>query len=782
MNCKDRLAHLGFSIIRKGTSYICWGVLMLIISVNPEIRGGSAEAQQGADTIEQIAVQGNQRIEPATVRTYLSVREGDFFEPVDIDRSLKNLFATGLFADVSIARQGNILIVRVVENPIINRISIEGNKSLEDDELFPEMQLRPRVVYTRTKVQQDVQRILDLYRRSGRFAVTVDPNAIELPQNRIDLVFEINEGDQTYVRKINFIGNKEYSDGELRDEVLTTEERWWRFLTSNDTYDPDRMTFDRELLRRFYLSNGYADFEVVSAVAELAPDRESFYITFTLREGPRYRFDNVAVDVAIPDFSPDLLTDSIIPKKGSWYNADEIEETINNITDAVGAYGYAFMDIRPRIFTKAENKTINVIFDVQEGPRVFVERVSIKGNVRTLDDVIRREFLLVEGDAFNTAKLRRSRERLQNLGFFAEVEVDNEPSEVFPDRTIVNVEVEEQSTGELQFGIGFSSGYGALFDVGIRERNLLGKGQDLRLNFSIAEQRTQIDLSFTEPYFLKRRLGAGVDLFATRQDFQREASFDSATFGGSLRLGFNYNEYIFQRVSYLLSATKLEGISRFASQFVREQQGTSITSQISQTFAIDRRDNVIDPTGGYFLSLSSDLAGLGGTEKFIRANFGAGYYKELWDGWVLSTTANFGYIVGLGEDIKIYQRYQLGGNNLRGFRDYGASPRDGLTGDALGGDWIGVGEVEIEIPIGVPDEIGIQPKLFTDFGTVGSPADIDRGRRNTILQSQKIRWSAGVGIEWESPVGPINIDWAHVISKADFDITESFRVNFGQRF
>lgn len=732
-------------------------------------------------TIAQIAVQGNQRIEPATIRTYTAVREGDPFDPVMIDQSLKNLFATGLFADVSIGRQGDILIIRVVENPIINRITLEGNDRLEDDEIEPEIQLRPRVVYTRAKVQQDVERILDLYRRSGRFAVTVEPKVIELPQNRVDLVFEVNESDPTYVRKITFLGNERYSDGDLRDVVLTREERWWRFLTSNDTYDPDRMAFDQELLRRFYLSEGYADFEVVSAVAELSPNRKSFYMTFTLDEGPRYRFGDMTVDVTIPNLDPAVLEAAIVPKRGDWYNAEEIESTIDVFTDVVGALGYAFVDVRPRVALNEEVRTIDIIFDVQEGPRVFVERIDIKGNVRTLDKVIRREFRLVEGDAFNTARLRRSRERLQNLGYFKEVEVDNEPSEVYPDRTVVTATVEEQSTGELQFGIGFSSASGALFDVGIRERNLLGKGQDLRFNFSLAQQQTQIDLGFTEPYFLNRRLAAGVDLFATETDFLDEAGFISQSLGGSLRLGYNYNEYVFQRVSYLLSWTKLEGINQFASQFVQEQQGTTTTSQVSQTFAIDRRNNVIDPTDGYFFSFSNDLAGLGGTEKFLRSSVAVGLYEDFFDGWIFSVTGNAGYIVGIGEDIKIFQRYQLGGNNLRGFDDFGASPRDATTGDALGGDWIATARAEIKIPLGLPEEIGITPKVFSDWGSVGSPSDLG-DRSFDILQSQRVRGSVGVGIEWESPVGPINIDWAHVLRKADFDVTESFRVNFGQRF
>jgi len=739
-----------------------------------------------ADTIEQLAVQGNQRIEAATIRSYITVREGDAFDAARIDRSIKNLFATGLFADVAIGRQGNMLVIRIVENPIINRISLEGNKKIEDDKITPEIQLRPRVVYTRTKVQQDVEKILELYRRKGRFGVRVEPKVIELPQNRVDLVFEITEGKPTYVRKINFVGNKEFSDGDLRDVVLTREERWWRFLTSNDTYDPERMNFDRELLRRYYLQNGYADFEVVSAVAELAPNRESFFMTFTVKEGERYRLGKIDVDVKIEGYPKNNLTPVVLTRERDWYNAKEIDDTINAITDAVGNAGYAFIDVNPRVRRIPESRSIDITYEVAEGPRVFVERVEIKGNARTLDRVIRREILLAEGDAFNSAKIRRSKERLENLGYFKEdkVKVESTPSELSPDRTVITAEVEEQSTGELQFGVGFSSASGALFDIGVRERNLLGRGQDLRVNLQLAQQQSQIDLSFTEPYFMDRRVVAGGDLFATRLDYEDEAGFTQQSIGGALRFGFNYNEYMFQRFNYGLTFTKLTGISTFASQYVREQSGTAVTSQISQTIALDRRNNAIDPSRGFYISLTTDLAGLGGTEKYVRGGLGAGWYAEPFDGWILGLTSELGYIVGLGDDIKVYQRYQLGGTNLRGFDDFGASPRDGTTGDALGGDWIAVFTGELKVPLGLPKEIGITPKLFSDWAAIGPPKDLkNRTPRPNILDSQQFRGSAGIGVEWESPVGPINIDWSpFVFNRQPFDDRQRFRVNFGQRF
>ena len=463
-------------------------------------------ADGASDTIETLAVQGNQRIEPGTIRTYLAIREGDPFDPVRIDRSLKNLFATGLFADVEIQRQGNNLLVRVVENPIVNRIQLEGNSKIKDDAITPEIQLRARVVYTRTKVQQDVEKILELYRRKGRFAARVEPKVIELPQNRVDIAFEVTEGPPTYVRTINFVGNEAYDDGELRAVIATREERWWRIFSSNDTYDPDRMNYDRELLRKFYLQNGYADFEVISAVAELAPNRENFYMTFTVKEGPRYKVAKVELNVNIKDVPQGeaaVARSFPRPATGSTPSSSTTPSTPSPTPPARKATPSSTSS-RTSPLTMPTTHTISETFHVKEGPRVFVERIDITGNNVTIDKVLRREMILAEGDAFNTAKVRRSKERLQNLGFFKEetgVTIDNARSETYPDRTVVKVKVEEDNTGELQFGVGYSSASGALFDVGISQRNLLGSGDSASADVSIAQQQDQLSLSLHRALF-----------------------------------------------------------------------------------------------------------------------------------------------------------------------------------------------------------------------------------------------------------------------------------------
>ncbi|MEO5374062.1 MAG: outer membrane protein assembly factor BamA [Alphaproteobacteria bacterium] len=737
-----------------------------------------ATAQDG-ETVKEVVIEGNKRIEPETVRTYMLIQEGDRFDPERVDRSLKSLFATGLFADVTLRRDGNRLLVKVVENPIINRIAFEGNKRIKEDALSQEIQLKPRVVYTRTKVQSDVQRIIDLYRRRGRFAATVEPKVIEREQNRVDLVFEINEGPSTYVRRVNFVGNKRYSEATLAEVIATREERWYRFFSSADTYDPDRLTFDRELLRRFYLKHGYADFRVASAVAELTPDKEGFYITFSIEEGERYRFGNISVEAALPDFKGQDLSKEITAEKDAWYNADEVEKSVQNLTERAGQLGYAFVDVRPRVNRDRQKHTVDIVFDIQEGPRVYVERIDITGNVRTLDKVIRREFRLVEGDAFNAAKLRRSRQRVEDLDFFDKAEISNVPSETAPDRTVVKIHVEEKSTGELSFGVGWSTTGGAMFEIGLRERNLLGRGQDLKTALSVGQRRNQLDFSFTEPYLFDRELAAGVDAFAIERNLQKESSYSVKTVGGAVRAGFSYVEPLRHSFNYTLKTDTVSNVKDGASTYIREQAGKATVSSVGHALIYDRRDSRVNPSEGHVVRLGNEYAGLGGTEEFVRSSIGGAYYYPVADQWVLKVSADGGHIVGLGKKVRINERYFLGGDNLRGFAAAGVGARDKESRDSLGGNWLASGSVEMSFPLGLPRELGMSGKLFSDFGTLGNPDKIDSTKVET---SQKVRVSLGTGITWKSPMGPLSIDLALPLASEAFDQKEFFRFNFGTRF
>ncbi|WP_193370572.1 outer membrane protein assembly factor BamA [Pelagibius marinus] len=740
---------------------------------------GFAQSILSGGRIEAIRIEGTQRIEAATVRSYMRVNPGDPFDPVRLDDSLKNLFSTGLFADVRLEREGNTLIVVVSENPIVNRIAFEGNQRIDDDTLAQEIELRPRVVFTRTKVQSDTDRILEIYRRSGRFAATVEPKVIQLEQNRVDLAFEIDEGPLTSIRAINFIGNREFSDSTLRDEVTTSEESFWNFFSTSDTYDPDRLTFDRELLRRFYLNEGYADFRVVSVIAELTPDQQDFIITFTVEEGPRYRFGRIGLETGLRNLDPETLRSEVTTEEGDWYDAGEVDKTIEVLTDAVGDLGYAFVDIRPRVQRDRENLTIDILYDIQEGPKVFVERIDIEGNSRTLDRVIRREFRLVEGDAFNTSKLRRSRQRVQNLGFFKTVTVENEPGSA-PDRTVVKVAVEEQSTGDVTFGAGFSSSDGPIGNIGIRERNLLGRGQDLRLGFTLAGEATELDFSFTEPYFLDRNLAAGIDLYRTTDDRTDESGYEEERLGGSVRAGFNITDEIRDVVRYTLENRDITDVDNSASLLVRSERGATLRSGISNELTYDTRDSRFDPREGVISSLRTEFFGLGGDASFVRASATAGYYYTVFEDYTLSVRGTGGTIVGVGEDTRISDRFFKGGGSPRGFEYGGIGPRDGRTNDALGGKNFYTGTVEASFPLNLPFDLDIRGRVFTD---VGAAWDIDDNSIPVNLQdSSDPRVTVGTGISWNSPFGPVVVDLGIAVIKEDFDETELLSFSFGTQF
>ena len=686
-----------------------------------------AEAQQG-EAIRTVIVEGNQRIDDRTVQSYLLVEPGDAFDADRSELSLITLFATGLFADASFEKAGPDLIVRVVENPIINRVLFEGNSNLDDDKLREEVQAAPRGIFTAARVQADVQRILELYRQSGRFSATVEPEYKPLEQNRVDLVFVITEGPVTGVRAINFIGNEEFSDRRLRSEVVTKQSRWWRFFSSNDNYDPGRLDFDRELLRQFYQNRGYYDFRVISAVADLTPDREDFYITYTIEEGEQYTFGEVKVETELDKLNEDLLLRIVPFRDGDLFRGDAIEDTIDSLTFAAGIAGYAFVDITPRLEADPETNKVNVTFAIDEGPRVYVERINIIGNTRTLDRVVRRELRVVEGDAFNRVLLDRSRNRVRALGFFKEVEITERQGSK-PDRTIVDLTVEEQPTGELAFSAGFSSVDAFLIDLSVSERNLRGRGQTAVARISASDRQQLIDVRFREPRFLDRNLSAGIDLFSTRSDFLDVSNFETQTIGGGVSFGFPLTENTGLGLRYRLQSDEInvrdlpiiitddgnivsssiqiagentpddfsddefrsvEQSDVQAGQILVDQcdpryvqrntlcrsERTDLASIIGYSFNWDRRNDPIAPTGGFDMSFSQDFAGIGGDVTYLRTEASAATYRGIFKGGRASVRISGGCIDPLGDDEggRINNRFFRGGSTFRGFDVAGIGP------------------------------------------------------------------------------------------------------------
>ena len=641
-----------------------------------------AVAQEAPPTvIRTIQVQGNQRIEANTVASYLLFAPGDPYSETRLDTSVKTLYATGLFADVSIdPRDGNVL-VSVIENPIINRVILEGNKSLKTDKITDEISAEPRAIFTRANVQEDVTRIIELYRQSGRFAATVEPKVVQQPQNRVDLIFEITEGPVTGVKRINVIGNAEFPDRRLRKEIVTAESSWYKFFSSNDNYDPGRLQYDQEQLRTFYTNRGFADFRVVSAVAELTPDQEDFYITFTVDEGDEYRWGDISVETELDTLNKDFLERLVPFQKGEIYNASRVEDAIDSLNFAAGIGGYAFVDIQPQIERNRDTKTVDMVFNVIEGQRTYIERIDIVGNTTTLDSVIRREMELVEGDAFNRILLERSRSRVRSLRFFENVEV-TETQGSSPDRAVVEVAVTEQPTGELSFSAGFSSADAFLVDLSITQRNLRGRGQLMSFVIRASSNRREVDLRFTEPRFLGRNLAASVNIFDVVIDLVDEAGFRQQRTGGQLSLAFPLTENTRFSGRYTIRKEDIEFASQDQCATIEDQPTTAATistlslcdqlggrlsSILGYSFTWDRRNDPITPTGGFDMQLSQDIAGIGGDVKYLRTDARANYYKGLYKDVIASATLAGGYIRGWGDDtVAVNDRYFKGNFEFRG--------------------------------------------------------------------------------------------------------------------
>jgi outer membrane protein insertion porin family len=726
--------------------------------------------QPEAQVIRSIAVSGNQRLEPETVVSYMKLRTGESYTRERLDEALRDLYATELFADVQIlgGDTGN-LVIQVRENPVINRIVLEGNKRIKDDKINPEIRLAPRQIFTRSKARADVARIIELYRRQGRFAAAVEPKIVQLEQNRVDVVFEVNEGPRSKIRQINILGNEKFSDGELRGEMVTKRTSLLSFLGSGAVYDPDRLAFDQQKLRQFYLTQGYADFRVVSAVAELTSDRQDFIITYVVEEGERYKFGDVKVESGIRDFRSEDLSRLLPMKAGDWYNAKQIEDTVTSLNESAGLFGYAFADVQPDFQRNKETLTMDVTFQVAESPRVYVERIDINGNTVTRDKVVRREFRVAEGDPFNSIAVKRSRDRIQSLGFFQEDLEVTQTQGSAPDRVVLGVDVEEKSTGELQFSAGFSSLERFLVNVSVRQRNFMGKGQELRASVNYSSYSKSVELGFTEPYLFDRNIALGGDLY--RRDFasfgfvtggDRQTTYKQVSTGLQLRTGVPITEFLSLGGRYGLSQDKVtladqyftdpDGVGPLprvcdpaqAGRYLCEAIGSRITSSIGYSLAFDNTDNRLRPTRGNRFVLNQDFAGLGGSVRYLRTRANVSKYIRPTGSFVLALSAEGGYIHSFedartptSDPVRIIDRFFLGEPQIRGFDIRGVGPRVQrfsftgneapdfndrktlLADDALGGRFIYNARAEIDLPLGSGlRELGLRPSVFVDAGAV----------------------------------------------------------------
>ncbi|HYI42959.1 MAG TPA: outer membrane protein assembly factor BamA [Sphingomicrobium sp.] len=734
----------------------------------PAQPAAEAPAAPAAVMVRSISVRGNQRLEPATIISYSGLAPGRTYTAAELDQALKDLYATELFADVVItgAETGAIRI-NVRESPVINRIVLEGNRRLKNDKILPEIRLAPRQIFTRSKVRSDVERIIELYKREGRFAARVEPKIVQLDQNRVDLVFEIYEGDKSKIRSINIIGNQAFSDGRLRKEMYSRQAGGLLgFLKSNDSYDPDRLAADQQKLRAFYLTEGYADIRVVSALAELTPDRRDFVITYVIEEGPRYRVGTVDAESALRDLPPDRVKQIAQLKPGEWFNAKAVEDAVTTVSEVAGALGYAFAEINPAYERIADKRLMNISIRVGDTPRVYVERIDVNGNTVTRDKVVRREFRVNEGDAFNAIKVKRSQDRIQSLGYFQENLEIKQSEGSARDRIILSTDIEEKATGQLQLSGGYSSYEKFLLSLSVQQTNFRGMGQTLGAGIDWSRYSRSVQLSFADPYFLDKQVLFGGQIY--RRDYnsfnfingERNRTYGQVSTGGGLRLGFPLNEYsnLGLRYSLVLDDITLNENTYFsdpdgdgplpavcdplrAGSYLCDELGSRVTSMVGYSLVYDDT-NGIRATRGQRASLSQDFAGLGGEVRYVRSRANASKYWGFGSGWILSAQTEGGYIHPLGkarseniDPVRITDRFFGPSPTLRGFDIRGIGPRiqrtpydstgqlaDDATGrvsDALGGRAYYLGRVELEVPVSASiRSLGFRPSAFIEAGSV----------------------------------------------------------------
>lgn len=754
-----------------------------------------------AAVVNRVEVRGNQRVDADTVRNYITIKPGKSFSNTDIDDAVKALFGSGLFSDVRINQVGSTLVVQVSEYQVVNQVLFQGNKKLKDAQLTGAVQLKPRGAFSQAALDADAATIKEAYKRVGRDDVTVGTKVMDLGENRVNVVFEINEGGRTKIAAVNFVGNSAFGDRRLSDVISTKRSSFLSFMLRDDIYDEDRLRADEEALRRFYFNRGYADFQVVSAFGELDEATNQYTITITVDEGQRYTFGDVSVESTIPEIDGAQLQSLVETRKGDVYNAKNVEDSIIGITENVAGKGYAFAKVTPRGDRNFETRTINVVYTVDQGAKAYVERIEIRGNERTRDFVIRREFDVSEGDAFNQVLIQRAKKRLEALNFFEKVEISTAPGSQ-PDQVVLVVDLVEKSTGEFSIGAGYSTGgdnAGPSIEGSITERNFLGRGQFIKFSAGGGKNSRDYSFSFTEPYFLGRRIAAGFDIYRQTRKYDH---YDSDITGGTIRFGLPITDNVSTQVAYNLSQEEynlsddcvdvngaydpsrcnvsvaiLDGIA----------DSPWIKSSVSGTLVYNTIDDMKSPHAGIYANFTTEVAGLGGDAKFVKVSGRGTYYQTLSEEMdiVALLSAGGGHVQGFGDDgLRVFDQFKSNDRMIRGFEYNGIGPVDTSTGEHLGGTtyFNATAEAQFPIPV-VPESFGLRGAVFADAATLyGSKIETTPPVNFGTSTDMQWRASVGIGLLWASPFGPLRIDYAMPIAKQDTDNTQEFNFGISTRF
>ncbi|AWM24749.1 outer membrane protein assembly factor BamA [Sinorhizobium fredii] len=740
-----------------------------------------------AAVISRVEVRGATRVSPETVRANITIVPGKSFSNADIDASVKRLYATGYFSDVSISVSGGTLVVNVSENQLVNQVVFNGNRKIKDDKLQGVVRTQPLGPFSEATVETDIQAIKDAYAAIGRSDVTVTTQVVPIAEGRVNLAFVINEGERTKITQINFVGNEAYSDGRLQSVIATKESGIFSFLTRKDVYNPDKLRADEELLRQFYYNRGYADFNIISSEATLNEATNEYTVTITVEEGPRYDFGAINVESTVEGVNAEELKGLVQSREGSVYKAKDIQDTMSEISKRVASAGYPFARVTPRGNRDLANHTIAVDYLVDQGERAYVERIEIRGNTRTRDYVIRREFDVGEGDAFNQEMIARAKRRLEALGYFSSVNITTAPGSA-ADRVVVVVDVQDQSTGSFGIGAGYAAGSGGgfLVEASIEEKNFLGRGQYIRLAAGKGEDSQTYNVSFTEPYFLGYRLAAGFDLFKNEHDFDDD-HYSYNDQGFSLRVTAPITENLSTTLRY--NYTELEYFGDkddLSSPYDRVIDGSPWTrSSVSQSVTYNTLDDAQLPHEGILASVTQEFAGLGGTSDFYKLTGKAKWYYTVNDeaDIIASLAGSAGHLFKTSGSMEVFDQFQLGSNDIRGFERNGIGPRVN-NGDALGGTTYFTASAEASFPLpGIPRDSGFRGAFFVDAGTLyGNDVALTGAGEFAEGTDASLRASVGVSLIWASPFGPLRVDYAVPVAKEDFDEIQNFKFGINSSF
>lgn len=730
------------------------------------------------DIIESIRVEGAKRIEAETVKSHVSVIPGRVPDADALRNSIKALYDTGFFKDVAMNQQGSVLVVQVVENPTVSKVSFEGNNAYGTEELEKIVHIKPQSIFNRGATERDLSALRQVFRVKGFFLAKIDMVATPLDQNLVDVVFHIEEGEKSRVQQVRIIGNKELSEKQLTKKMLIQPSGLLSWFTEDDAYDRDKLMFDQSQLRNVYLDEGFARVQVESSVAEMTPDRRAFIVTHAVQEGARYRFGPIDVKGDFDELPKETLMEGLRVKQGEWYSRESLRQSIDRLTDLIGDFGYAFLDVHPQVNIDDDAKTVTIVFEVSKGRRVYVNRVEVVGNSRTRDNVVRREILLNEGDRFSSSLMKRSKKNIGDLNFFENIEILT-PTAGNPDQVDVRVKVTEKPTGTFTVGAGYSSTDSFIGTASVSQNNFLGRGQRVVLSTALTGTTTQFDFSFTEPYFLDKNLSAGFDLFARESDRLSMASYKEKSYGGALRLGFPISEHLRNNISYGIAAVEVDDGGLITTRAIQAQAAESpyLRSMVSNSLLWNNVNNSMSPTKGRSHRLTTDFAGLGGDVTFARLLVDNQWYHPLTDDeeWVGHLRGRVGAVDGLDKELPIFERFYLGGGqSLRGFKPGGVGPRTVLEDDAYGGVHFEQLNAELFFPIFGMTDKGVRGLTFLDVGYLG-----DSNLPSDVLDSGGIRVATGVGIHWNSPFGPLRFSLSAPLVKEDFDKTRIFDFSMG---